>query len=73
MSKSDFANEFKKRTKSFSIEIIKLYRKLPKTDNAKNVGKQLVRAATSATSNFRATCRARLDNEFYSKISIVVE
>ena len=73
MSKSDFAEEFKKRTKKFSTEIIRLYRKLPKTDDAKIVGRQLVKAATSVASNYRAACRARSDNEFYSKISIVVE
>ncbi len=73
MSKSDFATEFKNRTKYFSIEIIKLYRKLPKSDDAKIVGKQLIRAATSVAANYRAACRARSDNEFYSKISIVVE
>ena len=73
MKNSEFAENFKKRTKKFSIEIIFLYRRLPKTDEAKIIGKQLLRAATSVASNYRAACRARSDNEFFSKISIVVE
>lgn len=73
MSKSEFAEVFKKRTKKFAIEIIFLYRRLPKTEEAKIIGRQLIRAATSVASNYRAACRGRSDNEFYSKLSIVVE
>ncbi len=73
MSKIDFAETFKKRTKKFAIDIIFLYRRLPKTEEAKIVGRQLLKAATSVASNYRAVCRARSDNEFYSKLSIVVE
>jgi len=73
MSKIEFAESFKKRTKSFAINIIFLFRKLPKTEEARIVGRQLIRAATSVASNYRAACRARSDNEFYAKISIVVE
>lgn len=73
MSKVDFAEAFKKRTKKFSIDIIFLFRRLPKTEEAKIVGRQLLRAATSVASNYRAVCRARSDKEFYAKLSIVVE
>ena len=37
------------------------------------IGDQLLRSATSVASNYRASCRARSQAEFYSKISIVVE
>ncbi|MEZ5199688.1 MAG: four helix bundle protein [Bacteroidales bacterium] len=73
MSKIDFAEDFKKRTKQFAIDIIYLYRRLPKTEEGKIIGRQLIRAATSVASNYRAVCRARSDNEFYAKLSIVVE
>lgn len=73
MSKIEFAEAFKKRTKNFAIEIIFLYRRLPKTEEAKIIGRQLIKAATSVASNYRAACRGRSDNEFYSKLSIVVE
>lgn len=73
MSKVEFAENLKKRTKKFAIEIIFLYRRLPKTEEARIIGKQLLRSATSVASNYRAVCRARSDNEFFAKISIVVE
>jgi four helix bundle protein len=73
MSKVEFAEGLKSRTKKFAIEIIFLYRRLPKTEEARIIGRQLLRSATSVASNYRAVCRARSDNEFFSKISIVVE
>jgi four helix bundle protein len=73
MSKVDFAEAFKARTKKFAIEIIKLFRRLPKTEESRIIGRQLLKSATSVAANYRAVCRARSDNEFFSKLSIVVE
>jgi four helix bundle protein len=73
MNKIEFADAFKKRTKKFAIDIIYLYRRLPKSEEARIIGRQLIKAATSVASNYRAACRGRSDNEFYSKLSIVVE
>ena len=64
---------FKKRTKELALRTIKLFQSLPKTDEARIIGKQLLRSATSVAANYRASCRARSDAEFFSKISIVVE
>ena len=71
--KSDFVEKFKNRTKKFVVDNIKLYRTLPKTEEARIVGKQLLRASSSVGANYRAACRARSQAEFHSKISIVVE
>jgi four helix bundle protein len=71
--KSDFVEKFRNRTKKFVVDNIKLYRTLPKTEEAKIVGKQLLRSASSVGANYRAACRARSQAEFHSKISIVVE
>ena len=68
-----FATEMKERTKQFSLRVIKLFRTLPKTEEARILGKQLLRSATSVGANYRAACRARSDNEYYSKLCIVVE
>jgi four helix bundle protein len=73
MNKIEFAEAFKKRTKKFAIDIIFLYRRLPKSEDARIIGRQLIKAATSVASNYRAACRGRSDNEFYAKLSIVVE
>ncbi len=67
------ADKLKLRTKNFAVEIVKYYRNLAKTEDAKIIGKQLLRSATSVAANYRAVCRARSDAEFFSKLSIVVE
>jgi four helix bundle protein len=72
-NKIEFVEQFKKRTKAFAIRTIKLFRSLPKTEEARIIGKQLLRSSTSVASNYRAVCRARSSAEFYSKLSIVVE
>jgi four helix bundle protein len=46
---------------------------LPKTEEAKIIGKQLLRSSSSVGANYRAVCRARSQAEFHSKLSIVVE
>lgn len=71
--KSEFVEKFRDRTKKFVVDNIKLYRSLPKTEEAKIIGKQLLRASSSVGANYRAACRARSQAEFHSKISIVVE
>jgi len=71
--KSDFAEYFRNRTKKFVIDNIKLFRSLPKTEEAKIIGRQLLRSSSSVGSNYRAACRARSQAEFHSKLSIVVE
>ena len=53
--------------------MIKLVRTLPRTDEARIIGKQLLRAATSVGANYRAACRARSRAEFLAKLGIVVE
>jgi len=63
----------KDRTKRFAIRIVKLFRALPKNDEARIIGKQVMRSGTSIAANNRAVCRARSNAEFISKIGIVVE
>lgn len=67
------ADELKLRTKQFALRNITLYRSLPKSEEARIIGKQLLRSAMSVGANYRAACRARSNEEFYSKISIVIE
>jgi four helix bundle protein len=73
IDKVDFAEIIKKRTKQFVIDNIKLFRDLPKTEEAKIIGKQLLRSSSSVGANYRAACRARSKAEFGAKLSIVVE
>lgn len=73
IEKADFVEKFKKRTKAFSLNVIKLFQSLPKTDEARTLGRQLLRSATSVAANYRAVCRARSKAEFFSKLSITIE
>jgi four helix bundle protein len=67
------SNQLIQRTKLFALEVIRFFQRLPKTDEAKIVGKQLLRSGTSVASNYRAACRSRSKYEFYAKMCIVVE
>lgn len=67
------AEELKNRSKQFAIRIVKLFRSLPRTEEARIMGKQVLRAGTSVAANYRAVCRARSKPEFIAKIGLVVE
>ncbi len=63
----------KARTKQFAIRIVKLYRSLRAGDDARVIGRQVLRSGTSVAANYRAVCRARSKAEFVSRIGVVVE
>lgn len=67
------ANQLKTRTKDFSIRILDLVEKLPRSISAKTIANQIVRSGTSVGANYRTACRARSDREFLSKMNIVLE
>lgn len=50
-----------------------MFRSLPKTEEARTLGKQVLRSGTSVAANYRACCRARSKAEFVAKMGIVVE
>ncbi len=66
-------DELKLRTKKFGMRTIVLIRALPKTDEGRIIGKQLLRSSTSVGANYRAVCRARSKLEFIAKLGIVIE
>ena len=67
------AEELKARTKRFAIRIVQLSQSLPKTNEARVIGNQVLCSGTSIAANYRATCRARSRAEFLAKLGIVVE
>ncbi|HEV7219425.1 MAG TPA: four helix bundle protein [Terriglobales bacterium] len=67
------ADELKMRTKKFAIRIVKLFQALPHRDDARTLGKQLLRSGTSVGANYRAVCRSRSKAEFLARLGIVVE
>ena len=65
--------ELKKRTKKFAIDIIAFVRRLPGSDETRDIGRQLIRAGTGVGSNYRASCRARSRAEFVARIGVTLE
>ena len=72
-SKFDFVETMRLRTKTLVLRYIKLYQALPATDEARTIGKQFVRSASSTGANYRAACRARSKAGFFCKLSITIE
>lgn len=72
-SEHEKAEALKARAKAFAIRVVRLFRALPKTEEARLMGRQLLRAATSVAANYRAATRARSKKEFVSKLGNVVE
>ena len=62
----------RQRTKQFAMRVVGLFKRLPKTDAARIIGKQVLRAGTSVAANYRAVNRARSKAEFIAKMGVVV-
>ncbi len=67
------AKELQQRTKVFALRIIRMFRGLPRTEEARIIGRQVLRSGTSIGANYRAVCRARSRAEFTAKMGVVVE
>ena len=67
------ADQLKKRTKEFSLRILKLVGALPNDTRGRAIGSQLIRSGMSVGANYRAACRARSRAEFIAKIGVVEE
>jgi len=73
MTNFEFANEMQARTKAFALRIIRMFQRLPKSSEARALGKQVLRSGTSVAANYRAACRAKSRADFVSKLSTTVE
>ncbi len=73
MEKEKFNALMRKRTKELAVRIIRWYKRLPKSDEMRIIGRQLIKSSTLTAANYRAVCRARSQAEFFAKLSIVVE
>ena len=61
------------RTRRFALAVRQFVRALPLTDEARETGGQLRRAANSLRSNYRAARRGRSRAEFQAKLGTVFE
>ena len=67
------AEELRRRTKKFGLEVIRLVKLLPSNQTSKVIGNQLLRSALSVGANYRAACRGRSKADFISKVGITIE
>jgi len=72
-SRLEKVKELQDRTKRFAVAIVRFFSRLPQTEAARVIGRQLLRAGTAVAANYRAACHARSAADFISKISIVLE
>jgi four helix bundle protein len=72
-NKLDRAKALQLRTKKFAVAIVRAFTALPRTDEARVIGRQFLRSGTSTAANYRAACRARSKAEFISRMAVVVE
>jgi four helix bundle protein len=66
-------DDLRRRTKEFALRVIKLFRALPKTEEARILGRQVLRSGTAVAANYRSACRGRSRADFISKIGITLE
>lgn len=61
-------NDLKERTKHFALRIIRMFVALPKTDECRVMGKQVLRSGTSVGANYREAAASRSRAEFIAKL-----
>jgi four helix bundle protein len=66
-------NQLSNRLLDFAVNVIKIADALPNTITGRHVGGQLVRAGTSAGSNYEEACGAESRSDFAHKMSIVLK
>ena len=69
----DFAKQMQERTMLFALRVIRMSQKLPKSEEATVMRRQILRSATSVAANYRAVCRAKSAADFASKMKTVIE
>jgi four helix bundle protein len=65
--------DLRERTMDFAVDIFRFCRTLPKTDEAREVARQLRHSASSVAANYRAIKRSQSDPVFIAKTAIVIE
>ena len=63
----DEKTDLRERTKDFALRMLRMFTLLPKTSEARVLGKQALRSGTSIGANYREAYRARSKAEFIAK------
>jgi four helix bundle protein len=70
---SDIADDMKRRTMQFALDVCALIKHLPDAEPGPTVRRQLAKSSTGLAINYRASCRARSHAEFTAKTGLVAE
>ena len=65
--------DLRERAMDFAVAVFGFCRTLPRTDEARDVARQLRRSASSVAANYRAAKRSQSDAVFVSKAAIIIE
>ena len=68
MLKDEKVRDLGERTMEFALDAIRLFGTLPKSEEARVLGRQFLRSATSVGANYREARRGRSKAEFAAKI-----
>ncbi len=66
----EFGKELEKRTRKFTVRVIRLSTSLPNTPEGRVVRTQITKSGTSVGANYREANRARSKADFNNKIDI---
>lgn len=61
------------RTMQFAVAVFRFCRRLPRTDECRDLSRQLRRSASSVAANYRSMRRAPSDPAFLAKAAVVIE
>jgi four helix bundle protein len=70
---SQIADDMKRRTMQFALEVCELIQKLPAFEPGPTIRHQLAKSSTGLAMNYRSSCRARSHAEFAAKTGLVAE
>lgn len=73
MTNNEFKLALEKRTVSFSVQVLKMLRKIPVGIESRNIKDQVARSATAVGANYREANRAESKGDFVHKIAIVAK
>ena len=65
--------DLRKRTKGLALRILRLFAALPAREEARVLGKQVLRSGTSVGAHYREAHRARSTAEFVSKVEVALQ
>jgi four helix bundle protein len=68
MNEDEPPQDLRERTKLFGLRIVRMFVALPKTDEGRVLGKQVLRSGTSVGANYREAHRSRSKAEFIAKL-----